>query len=68
MSQYAHFLLNKKPLKITTLCTAAQIADIQNHWDRLFNFDGHIGFIDKCSCGITDENGVGEVVFDFLSF
>ena len=50
------------------LCTAAQIADIQNHWDRLFNFDGHIGFIDKCSCGITDENGVGEVVFDFLSF
>lgn len=68
MSQYAHFLLNKKPLKITALCTAAQIADIQNHWDRLFNFDGHIGFIDKCSCGITDENGVGEVVFDFLSF
>lgn len=67
MAEYVHFLFDRKPLRITSICTAAELADIINHWTEWFNIDGHVGFINKIGCNVSAEMGIGKVTIDFLT-
>lgn len=59
MSEYAHFLLNRKKISIKFRCEVAEIANIQ--WDRRYNIGGYIGWINKLSYTISAQDGLGIV-------
>lgn len=58
---YAYFLLNRKKFKIRCTTTAAQIADIPNHWQTWWNIGGMKCLIDKVNTTINSKTGIGEV-------
>lgn len=59
MSEYAHFLLNRKKLQIKFRCEVAELANIQ--WGKRYNIGGYIGWINKLSYTISAEEGLGVV-------
>jgi len=67
MSEYAYFLVNRKKYKIRALVSAAQIADIPNHWRNRFSIDGKVGYINRLSYNISANTGIGEVEIEFYT-
>lgn len=59
MSEYAHFLLNRKKLQIKFRCEVAELTNIQ--WAKRYNIGGYIGWINKLSYTISAEDGLGIV-------
>lgn len=59
MSEYAHFLLNRKKLQVKFRCEVAELANIQ--WGKRYNIGGYIGWINKLSYTISAEEGLGVV-------
>lgn len=59
MSEYAHFLLNRKKLQIKFRCEVAELANIQ--WGKRYNIGGYIGWINKLNYTISAEEGLGIV-------
>lgn len=59
MSEYAHFLLNRKKLQVKFRCEVADLANIQ--WGKRYNIGGYIGWINKLSYTISAEEGLGVV-------
>ena len=59
MSEYAHFLLNRKKLQVKFRCEVAELANIQ--WGKRYNIGGYIGWINKLSYTISSEEGLGVV-------
>lgn len=59
MSEYAHFLLNRKKLQIKFRCEVAELANIQ--WGKRYNIGGYIGWINKLNYTISAEDGLGIV-------
>lgn len=67
MSEYGYFLLNRKKFRITALCTAAQLADIANHWRRRYRINGVSGYIDKVKYNVSAKEGVNNIQIDFYA-
>ena len=67
ISEYAHFVLNRKKFKVTALLTTAQLADISNHWQERWKIDGKIGYINKVSYSVSAIEGVNNVEIEFFS-
>ena len=67
MSEYFHFLLNRKKLRIHCLAEAATLLDIPNKWNRLFVVGDLVGFIDKFNYTVNATTGIGEVTIDFFA-
>ena len=59
MSEYAHFLLNRKKIQIKFRCEVAELANIQ--WGKRYNIGGYIGWINKLNYTISAEDGLGIV-------
>ncbi len=58
---YAYFLLNRKKYKIRLSASAAQIADIPNHWQDWWDIGGIKCLIDTVSTTIDMKTGIDEV-------
>lgn len=67
LSEYAHFVLNRKKFLVKALVSAAQLADISNHWKDRWNIGGKIGYINKVSYKLSAEKGVEDVEIEFFS-
>ena len=67
ISEYAHFVLNRKKFIVTCQVTAAQIADIPNHWMQRYRINGMVGYIDKVSYTISAATGITEAKITFYA-
>ena len=67
MPEFFHFLLHRQRYEVKMLCTAAELADIPNHWLRRFEIDGKVGWINTVEYSVDMESGVGEATIDFFS-
>lgn len=61
LSEYLHFMKNRKPLEIVCKMEIAELANIQ--FDKYYRVNGYRCFIDKISFNATN-NGIGEVTLD----
>lgn len=68
MVDYAHFLLHRHRYKVRALMTVAHLVDIPNHWREWWNICGKSCLINKASCTINNETGIGIVELDVFSF
>ena len=62
MSEYAHFLLNRKTVRIEIICEVAELLNIQ--WAKRYNIGGYVGWINKISSHISVENGLEKVTIE----
>lgn len=67
MSELAHFVVNRKKYKVTLLASAAQIADIPNHWRERFEINGKVGYINKVSYKVSIDKGLSAVEIEFFA-
>lgn len=67
MLEYVLFLLNRQCYEVKVLCTAAELADISNKWQRRFVIDGKIGWINTIEYPASVQDGIGEVKMEFFS-
>lgn len=67
MFEYVHFLLNRRKYIAKALCTAAELADLPNHWTERFIIDGHVGYLNKVKYSISAESGLGLAEIEFFS-
>lgn len=61
LSEYLHFMKNRKPLEIVCRMEISELANIQ--FDKYYRVNGYRCFIDKISFNATN-NGIGEVTLD----
>jgi hypothetical protein len=66
MFEYVQFLLKRRMYRVEALCTAAELADIPNHWTDRFVIDGMVGFINKVEYSVSAEDGVGKATIEFF--
>ncbi len=59
MADYAHFLLNRKPVIIRLHCSAAELMSIR--WNKRYSIGGYVGWINKIRTHITAQNGIESV-------
>lgn len=67
LSEYAHFVLNRKKFLVKALVSAAQLVDISNHWKSRWNIGGKIGYINKVSYKLSVDKDVQDVEIEFFS-
>ncbi len=66
LSEYANFILKRRKYTIRIDCSAAQVADVPNHWNRRFRINGLVGFINKLSYSVTAKDGLKDLVVEFF--
>lgn len=59
MSEYAHFMLNRKKLEMQFYCNISDLLNIQ--WDKRYKIDDYIFWWNKISYSISVQNGLGIV-------
>lgn len=62
MSEYAHFLLNRKKVQIRFNCRISELMNIQ--WNKRYKIGEYVGWINKISTHITAENGIESVTIE----
>lgn len=67
MSDYAHFLLNRKKLRIRMLCEVADLMDIPNHWGDRYQIGDYVGWINRLKSKITVATGLEEVEIELFA-
>jgi hypothetical protein len=67
MAEHAWFYLHRKVFEVEALCTIAELIDIRNHWNQLWDIDGRIGLINKVNYTATADKGVGVATIEFFS-
>ena len=65
MSEYANFVLKRRKYRIRIECSAAQVADVPNHWTRRFRINGLVGFINKLSYNVSAKDGLNNLEVEF---
>lgn len=65
MSEYANFILKRRKYIVTLDCSAAQVADVPNHWTRRFRINGMVGFINKLSYNVSAKEGLNNLQVEF---
>ena len=66
LSEYAHFILHRRMYRVQIECSAAQVADVPNHWDRRFRINGLVGFINKLSYTLHAAEGLKDLEVEFF--
>lgn len=61
MSEYAHFVLERKKLVIRMKCEVAELVDIPNYWDKKWQVGDIVGWINQIKTHVTKEAGLEEV-------
>lgn len=64
MSEYAHFLLNRKRIKLEVACEPSALTHIE--WHRRYQFGHYTGWIDKIQTHISAQNGIESVTIELL--
>ena len=59
MSEYAHFMLNRKKLEMQFYCNISDLLNIQ--WEKRYQIDDYIFWWNKISYSISVQNGLGIV-------
>ena len=65
MSEYANFILKRRKYRVRIECSAAQVADVPNHWTRRFRINGMVGFINKLSYNVSAKDGLNSLEVEF---
>lgn len=65
ISEFANFILKRRKYRIRMECSAAQLADIPNNWNRRYRINGLVGFINKLSYSISAKEGVRDLEIEF---
>ena len=65
LSEYANFILKRRKYRIKIECSAAQVADVPNHWARRFRINGLVGFINKLSYNVSAAEGLNNLEVEF---
>lgn len=55
-SEYAHFVLNRKKVKLSIMCEPSALVGIQ--WTKRYRFGDYVGWINKINTHITAQNGI----------
>lgn len=66
LSEYGNFILKRRKYRIRIECSAAQVADVPNHWNRRFKIDGLVGFINKMSYSVSAKEGLTGLEVEFF--
>ena len=66
LSEYAHFVMNRRKYLVRIQCTAAQVADVPNHWKRRFRINGLQGYINRMSYSVTPREGLKDLEIEFF--
>ena len=66
MSEYANFFLKRRKYRVRIECSAAQVADVPNHWTRRFRINGLVGFINKLSYSVSATEGLKNLEVEFF--
>ena len=64
---FAQLLLYGKKYRVYCLTTAAQVADIPNHWKEWWNIDGRKSIISKVLAEVTVNDGLRQVELEIYS-
>ena len=64
---FAQLLLYGKKYRVYCLTTAAQVADIPNHWTEWWNIDGRKSIISKVLAEVTVNDGLRQVELEIYS-
>lgn len=59
MSEYAHFIKNRKKLALKIKCESAELSNIQ--WDKRYDIGGNVGWINKLNYTLSMKEGIGLV-------
>ena len=65
MSELMNFVLKRRKYRIRIECSAAQVADVPNHWTRRFRINGLVGFINKLSYNVSAKDGLNNLEVEF---
>lgn len=65
MSEYANFILKRRKYIVKIECSAAQVADVPNHWTSRFKINGLVGFINKLSYSVSAKDGLTDLQVEF---
>lgn len=65
MSEYGHFLLNRKKFNVEVTATVAELSDITNHWRDRYRINGLTGWIGKINYDITKRDGIQNAVLEY---
>ena len=65
MSEYANFILKRRKYIVRIECSAAQVADVPNHWTRRFRINNLVGFINKLSYNVSAAEGLNSLEVEF---
>ena len=68
MSEYCNFILKRRKYRIQIECSAAQVADVPNHWTRRFRINGLVGFINKLSYNVSAKDGLNGLEVEFYVY
>ena len=68
MSEYCNFILKRRKYRIQIECSAAQVADVPNHWTRRFRINGLVGFINKLSYNVSAKDGLNSLEVEFYVY
>lgn len=61
MSEYIHFLLNRKKIVLRVLCEVAELVDIPNNWGKRYEVGNLVGWINRVKTHISNSDGLDEV-------
>lgn len=67
MSELAHFLLNRKKYRIKVGVDIGQLADIPNHWLRLWRIGDKVGYINKVIYELSVDKALTEAEIEFYA-
>ncbi len=68
MSEYCNFFLKRRKYRVQIECSAAQVADVPNHWTRRFRINGMVGFINKLSYNVSAKEGLNNLEVEFFVY
>ncbi len=66
LSEYANFILKRRKYIVRIECSAAQVADVPNHWTRRFRINNLVGFINKLSYNVSAKEGLNSLEVEFF--
>ena len=67
MSEFAHFLLNRKKYRIKVGVSIGQLADIPNHWRQRWRIGDKVGYINKVSYELSVDKALTEAEIEFYA-
>ncbi len=65
LSEYGNFILKRRKYRVKVECSAAQVADVPNHWTRRFRINNLVGFINKLSYSVSAKEGLKDLEVEF---